>query len=371
MDKTTAEKIDTLINLFGNALLNYERGEGRLEDIAQHRRNLSEALTTPPAKPATVSELEALHAHVFGDRATKMSIGERIRDIIDTATNPIPDHLKLGSCTGYLEKQGTGFSCQNCGKHKAHHFDGRIEITPAKPQGEAREWVAREARAEHFRDVAAPEAMYTWDILPEHHKIRWFNFADRILAQVQPTEASQVPPESHITQVARLASMLPTSEEADNAASEVISQFEKGVGKPLPVPEVTPEAPTCPVCLVCGFSCNNCGVDLTEHLSSLFDKKPLHDVAALFGSFQMAVNALESIGKNSCCTSCQEAKLVAEGALKAVSFARQAKAPQPTDRLLEAAKAVVEWYTSEPKKEWNPHMEDLLIQINAIEAFDK
>jgi hypothetical protein len=43
----------------------------------------------------------------------------------------------------------------------------------------------------------------------------------------------------------------------------------------------------------------------------------------------------------------------------------------PVTRLLEAAKAVVSWYTSEPKKEWNPHMEDMLIQINAIEAQGK
>lgn len=45
----------------------------------------------------------------------------------DLAPAPLKN---LGTCPGYLEAEGAGFACQNCGRHKAHHFDGRIEIAP-------------------------------------------------------------------------------------------------------------------------------------------------------------------------------------------------------------------------------------------------
>jgi hypothetical protein len=186
-------------------------------------------------------------------------------------------------------------------------------------------------------------------------------------------------------QAARLAEALPASDDADDSASEIISRFEKGAAKPL----LVPENPTCPVCLNHRFvvTCIDCQVDLSDHIPSLWDKKylhededkqskiavPLHDqVKSVLEQVHQqreelvtAFIAKHSIGPD-------EAMIVEKETETGKIWYIERMPSQPTGRLLEAAKAVVEQW-GKPHYDTVPYvfddlMEKMIKEIKAIEV---
>jgi hypothetical protein len=225
---------------------------------------------------------------------------------------------------------------------------------PANPQGEGQGFLFQSI------DVTLDE-YYTRRMRtkPTQRRLLDLEFIGRIQRMHAPwmpkPEAARVPPESHIMQAARLAEALPASDDADDSASEIISRFEKGAAKPL----LVPENPTCPVCLNHRFvvTCIDCQVDLSDHIPSLWDKKYLHEAMSskpaeplhniLDADLNYAKSLASSLNKKHYPWN-KGFKILddMQGVLSQIdnmTCGMVRNPPQPKG-LLEAAKAVLDWY---------------------------
>ncbi len=121
-------------------------------------------------------------------------------------------------------------------------------------------------------------------------------------------------------------------------------------------PSATPEPEmVCPCCNSDGLTgwtnvkTNACGI-LCLHCGCEFDQKVVAvEPSATPSTLELAMDALGSISRNSCCGGCQEAKLVALAALSKIAALRPSEGPE-TGRPPEAVKAL--------KLRWNNFLEN-------------